>query len=153
MQLSADKTEILITGHDSANVQISNRLGSLSDSITSHCRNLGVIFFNQTLSLNKHVNSVVQSSFHHLRNISGIRLFLSNKHLETVIHAFISHLDYSSSLFSGINEKKASRTSSSGSRLIHKGDRFFESCNTYDNRDFNCFIIVCFTVLRIFCFL
>lgn len=40
LQLNTDKTKILIIGQDSANTQISNSLGSLSYSVTQHCRNL-----------------------------------------------------------------------------------------------------------------
>ncbi len=73
LQLNAFKTEILIIAQDSANSQIPNSLSSLSHSITQHCRNLGVIFY-QNLSLDKHIKSMVQSYFyHHLRNES-IRL-------------------------------------------------------------------------------
>lgn len=89
--------QILVIGQDCENNQI---LNSLSHSVNQHCKNLGVIF-NQNLRSDKHINSVVQSCFHQLRNISGIRLFPSAKNLEIVMHAFItSQLDYFNSLLS-----------------------------------------------------
>lgn len=104
-QLNAEKTEVSITGGDCANTQISNR-PSLFCSITQHRRNLGVVF-DQTLSSHKHVRSMAQTCFHHLRNISRIRPFLSAKNLEIVTHAFItSRLDYCNSLPSGTSKKK-----------------------------------------------
>lgn len=51
-----------------------NSLDSLSHPITQHCINLGVLF-DQNLTLDKHVHSMVQSFFHCLRNVSKIRLF------------------------------------------------------------------------------
>lgn len=79
---------------------------SLFCSITQHRRNLGVVF-DQTLSSHKHVRSMAQTCFHHLRNISRIRPFLSAKNLEIVTHAFItSRLDYCNSLPSGTSKKK-----------------------------------------------
>lgn len=72
--LPSDETEILILGQNSVNDQILNSLRPLSLSITQYCRNLGVIF-DPNLTLHKHVNSMVQSCFYHLRNISRITNF------------------------------------------------------------------------------
>ncbi len=49
------------------------------------------------------MNSVVKNSFYHLRSIAKLKVFLSVKDLETVIHVFISsRLDYCNSLYLGV---------------------------------------------------
>ena len=50
-----------------------------------------------------HVNSLCKTAFNHLRNSVTIRRFLSHKHCEIVIHAFVaSRTDYCNSLLSGL---------------------------------------------------
>ncbi len=83
---------ILIIGWDSANIPLWNSQLFLTFVI------FGI------LSSDKHIKSMVQSCFLHLRNI-----FLSAKQKETVLDAFFScRLDYCKSLLSGICQKSLS---------------------------------------------
>ena len=50
-----------------------------------------------------HINSIVKSSFYHLRNIARIRKFLSLSTTKTLIHAFVtSKMDHCNSLLYGL---------------------------------------------------
>lgn len=72
-------------------------------------KNLGV-FLDTSLNFNRQVSSVVKGSFYQLKTIAKLKLFLSHKDLETVIHAFItSRLDYCNSLYMGLTHSTLSR--------------------------------------------
>ena len=51
-------------------------------------RNIGVVF-DQTFSLEKHVNSVCRAALFHLRNIAEIREYLTVDNKEIPVHAFV----------------------------------------------------------------
>ena len=69
---------------------------------TDSAKNIGV-YFDNTLSMNKHVNSFCKTAFYHLRTLATIRRFLSHKHCEILIHAFVtSRIDYCNSLLTGL---------------------------------------------------
>ena len=54
------------------------------------------VYFDNTPSMNKRVNSLCKTAFYHLRNLATIRRFLSHKYTEILIHAFVtSRIDYS----------------------------------------------------------
>lgn len=54
---------------------------------------------------NKQINAVVKAGFYHLRLLSKVKLFLSDKTFEQVMHAFIStRLDYCNALYTGVNQ-------------------------------------------------
>ncbi len=84
-------------------------LGSLLASRSSRVRNLGV-HLDESLKLDKHISSVIGSSFYQLRLLSKIKHFLNATMLETVVHAFItSRLDYCNSLYYGISKSQITR--------------------------------------------
>lgn len=88
---------------------ILQHLGSLSSSVQSSLRNLGV-WFDQSMSLHCHARLLVRNCFYHLRNIAKLRTILSDSDLEMVIHAFISsRLDYCNSLFTCFNKSALTR--------------------------------------------
>lgn len=89
LQLNIDNTELIIIGARTVNAYTSKHLGSLSQNIAQNCKNLGVIFDNH-LSLNNYVKTVVQSCFFlQLGWLSKVSSILSTKNLEIVIYAFI----------------------------------------------------------------
>ena len=51
------------------------------------------------------MNKLVSQSFHHLKNISKIRRYLSGSDAQKLVHAFVSSkLDYCNALLSGIKQ-------------------------------------------------
>ena len=61
---------------------------------------------DETLSYDDHVKKVCKSSFFHLRNISRIRKYLTEKSVEVIIHALITtKLDYCNSLMYGLPKR------------------------------------------------
>ncbi len=72
-------------------------------------KNLGVLF-DKAFKFDIQINSVVKSSFFHLRLLAKVKIFLSFKDFEKVIHAFIfSRLEYFNSLYIGVSQKALSR--------------------------------------------
>ena len=81
-------------------------------------KNIGV-WFDNTLSKNKQVNSLCKSAFYHLRNLDTIRRFLSHNHCETLIHAFVtSRIDYCNSLLSGLPQQLLQHVQNAAARLL-----------------------------------
>ena len=104
LQLNNDKTELLILhayhrpSPSLDSVYADTELIKASESV----RNIGV-WFDKTLLMKKHVNSVCKTAFYQLRHLATIRRFLSYQHFEILIHAFVtSRLDYCNSLLSGL---------------------------------------------------
>jgi len=88
---------------------LTSRLGSLSKNLQPYVKNLGV-HFDPSLHFDKQVNTVVKSSFFHLRSVVKVKHFLSLKDLEIVIHALVSsRLDYCNSLYVGLPQSTLSR--------------------------------------------
>ncbi len=84
------KTEVIIFGPSKIRNSIVSNLDSLTPYVTSHARNLGVIFDSE-LCLEKQISSVVKNSFYQLRIISRLKSTLSFQDLEKVIHALLHH--------------------------------------------------------------
>ncbi len=107
--LNESKTEIIVFGP--SEIPNISHLNSdvLSSSVKSCVKNLGVLF-DSALKFDRQVNLVVKSSFYQLRALAKVKTFLSFKHFETAIHAFIhSRMDYCNSLYLGINNSSISR--------------------------------------------
>ena len=122
-KLNRDKTELLV---------ISSRYRprpSLDSIVVGNCRvcplisarNIGVVF-DQTLSLEKHVNSVCKVALFHLRNIAKIREYLTVDNTKILVHAFvICRLDNCSSLLVGSPKylfQKLQRIQNCAARLV-----------------------------------
>ena len=81
------------------------QVGGTEVDISSKVRNLGVIF-DQTLSMQSHVNAIAKRCFYYLRNIARIRRFLSEEECKVIVHTFvISRLDYCNVLLYGLPGK------------------------------------------------
>ena len=95
LMLNNDKTELLV-------LNARHRPPPPLSSIYAGSKNIGV-WFDNTLSMNRQVNSLCKTAFYHLRNLATIRKFLSHKNCEILIHAFvICRIDYCNSLLSGL---------------------------------------------------
>ena len=76
---------------------------------SSRVQNLGIII-DQHLKFDRHISSVIGSSFYQLRLLSKIKNFLTPKTLEMAVHAFVTtRLDYCNSLYCGISKSQIAR--------------------------------------------
>ena len=104
LKLNNDKTELLIlhAHHRPSPSLDSVYSGTELIKASESVRNIGV-WFDKTLLMKKHINSVCKTAFYQLRHLATIRRFLSYQHFEILIHAFVtSRLDYCNSLLSGL---------------------------------------------------
>ena len=104
LKLNQDRTELLYLYSKHSPQQSLPPLRFGSDTIQpSPCsRNIGVVF-DSTMSMLSRVNSVCKYAFYNLRNISHIGKLLSNKTIETLVHAFVtSKLDHCNSLLHNV---------------------------------------------------
>ena len=80
-------------------------------------RNLGLVFDN-SLSMDSHINQVCKTAFYHIHNIRKISKYLSQESLNTFI---TSRLDYCNSLFYGLPKhhiSKLQRVQNAAARLV-----------------------------------
>ena len=119
LTLNENKTEIII--FDAPPSLPLHSLGLLKSNVCSSARNLGFIL-DSNFKLDKHISSVVKTSFFQLRVISKVKPFLPKKQLEMLIHALISsRLDYCNSLYIGIDQSQLQRlqlVQNSAARLL-----------------------------------
>uniref|UniRef100_A0A8C6LQF4 Reverse transcriptase domain-containing protein n=1 Tax=Nothobranchius furzeri TaxID=105023 RepID=A0A8C6LQF4_NOTFU len=102
LHLNEGKTELIVFHPNSRNVDRYADLGPLSPYSKPVVTSLGVKL-DVGLKFDAHINSVIRSSFFHLRRLAKIKHMLSRAHLERVLHAFvISRLDYCNSLYAGL---------------------------------------------------
>ena len=105
LKLNDNKTEFIIIGsrHQLSKVRMDSINVGLSEiKSASSLRDLGA-WFDECMTMNKHVSKVCSKAFGALFKINKIRKFLTEETTKTLIHAFISsHLDYCNSLLYGI---------------------------------------------------
>lgn len=123
LKLNQEKTEaIMFTPKkiDIINLQelvLDNATITMSQTV----RNLGVTM-DKYLSMESHINKIVQSSYLHIRNIWHIRKYLTSYSCKILVHgSIISRLDYCNSLLHGLPKKQITRlqkVQNSAARLI-----------------------------------
>ena len=124
-QIEHDKTELLIlhAHHRPSPSLTDTELIKASESVKNT-----EVWFDKTLLMKKHVNSVCKTAFYQLRHLAAIRRFLSYQHFEILIRAFVtSRLDYRNSLLSGLPQNLLQKTSICTERccpftIIHSED-------------------------------
>ena len=105
LQLNQDKTEVIVFGNKEKRIAVSKHLESLSLKTRDQVRNLGVLI-DSDLTFSSHIKSITKTAFYHLKNISRVKGFMSQKDQEKLIHAFISsRLDYCNGLLTGLPQK------------------------------------------------
>ncbi len=87
LSLNENKTEVIVFGPSDNSQTTCLDLGSLSVFRSSRVRNLGVLL-DESLHFDKHISSVIGSSFYLLRLLSKIKPFLT---LEMAFHALSPH--------------------------------------------------------------
>ncbi len=101
LQLNENKSEFIMFGNKMPGNDLIESYGPLSNN--SYVKNL--LNFYSEIRFDRQVNSVVKTYFFQLRKLSKLKSILSNKDLETVLHAFIStRLDYCNAHYLGISE-------------------------------------------------
>ena len=126
LKLNDDKTEFLVLSSAKQQHKIPEKaltIGSSTVSRSSTAKNLGVIM-DSNLNMERHISSVCQKSYLHLRNIGKIRKFLSTEATKKVTHAFISsRLDYNNALLYGLPKsqlQRLQRIQNSAVRIVTK---------------------------------
>ena len=124
MKINPDKTEIMLLRPSSLNnevivngIFIEGQCIRFSDEV----KNVGV-WLDKNLTMNKHVNNIVSHCYKILRNISRIKKYLQQTHIERLVHAVVtSRLDYCNCLFINIskeNLKKLQKVQNAAARLV-----------------------------------
>ena len=96
-------------------------IGNSEASVSPNARNLGV-YVDNYLNLSTHVTRLCQSASNSLRMIGQVRKYLDKKHVETLVHAYItSKLDNCNSLLYNLPEyliNKLQRIQNMAARLV-----------------------------------
>jgi hypothetical protein len=101
------KTEVMVFG-DTAGLSPVD-LGPFAQYVKPTVTNLG-FKMDPDLKFDSQIRSVVKLSFFQLRQLAKVKPFLSRKHFETVIHAFVTtRLDYCNALYAGVSASSISR--------------------------------------------
>ena len=102
-------------------------VGNDSITISSFVRNLGA-YFDQTMSLDKHVFNFCRSANWKLRKISLMRSYLDNKTCEILVHAFVtSKLDFLNSLLYGLPQssiRKFQKIQNTAARIVKRKGKY-----------------------------
>ena len=133
MKINPEKTEIVLFRPFSLNSDIIMNgvlLGEQCIRFSKIVKNVGV-WLDENLTLDKHINSVVSHSHKILRDIGRVKKYMQRTHLEQLIHAVISHLDYCNSLFINVSKDnlfKLQKLQNTAARII-LGRRRHESAS------------------------
>ncbi len=129
LKLNDDKTDIMLFGscHQLKKFKLESvPIGGASIVPSSKVKNLGVIQ-DSNMTMAAHVSRICSSAYMHLRNISRIRAFLSQKTTEQLVHAFVSsRLDMGNALLFGITQEQLDRVQkiqNSAARLVTRTRR------------------------------
>ncbi len=94
-----------------------------SDSV----RNIGSVFDAQ-MKLEENVKQMCRNAYIHLRKIKYIRPYLSKKHAEVLVHAFVtSRIDFHNSLLYGLPQSllnKVQKVQNAAARIISRQGRY-----------------------------
>ena len=124
--MNDSKTEFMIVGtrQQLAKLNIDSlRVGDAKVTAVSDLRNLGS-FFDEHMSMSKHITNKCKSAFYHLYNISKIRDILDQDSCEKLVHSLIfSHIDYCNGLLHFVPYSdlvKRQWAINSGARLVFR---------------------------------
>ena len=101
LKLNKDKTEFIVFSskqHVKKTENLCIKVGSSYINSSMSVRNLGLILDN-TLGMEKQVNSICKSCYYQIRNIGLIRKYINDETCKTLVQALIiSRLDYGNAL-------------------------------------------------------
>jgi hypothetical protein len=131
LSINCAKSEVILFGNKcqlNRCPPIKMKIGDDVIPSSEFVRDLGV-YLDQHLSMDRHVNHVVSTSFSYIRLISRIRRSLSKNVCKQLVHALVfSRLDYCSSLFYGLPKKSINKLQ----RVIHASVRLIEKLRKSD---------------------
>ena len=139
LKLNDSKTDIVIFGKNSVLSKL-NLHGIITNNgncikFSDSVKNLGVNL-DKSLTLDKHINHIVSSSYNCLRKISYIRKFINTKQCEQLIHSIISSkLDFSNSLLLGLPSyalQKLQRVQNAAMRKITRKRKYQSVSNDFN---------------------
>ncbi len=112
LTVNPSKTEYLLIGTPQQRAKLqSSDISFLDTTIvpTPSARNLGVIL-DSDLSLKKHISSICQTSYHHIRQLRQIHSSLDSNSATLLANSLVStHLDYCNSLYYGLPDSSINR--------------------------------------------
>ncbi|CAC5417930.1 unnamed protein product [Mytilus coruscus] len=112
LKLNQDKTELIIFTPKHLKASVPNlqlKVGNNVISSVSYVKNLGV-YFDQHLTMERQVSSIVKSGHFHISNIGRIRSFITKTACKTLVNSLVtSRLDYGNILLIGINKTTMNR--------------------------------------------
>ena len=130
LKINDKKTEFLVIGTPQQLEKISNltvKVGNSQITPTANAKNLGVIF-DQSMTMEKHVNSVSKKAFHQLIKIRQLRKFLDKKATLSLVHSFItSSIDYCNNIYYGQPKyiiRKLERIQNAAAKLITNSKKY-----------------------------
>ena len=130
LRLNDNKTEFMIIGTRKQLAKVSIDGLSVGESIiapVTSVRNLGS-WFDQTPSMIPHINKICKAVSFHIYNIRGIRKYLNNDAIQTLVHSIvIGRLDYCNSLLykvPAVQMSKLQRIQNSAARPVCSTPRF-----------------------------
>ena len=122
--LNDSKTEVILIGSDHLLRKVQKQKLVIGDEAiipSEKARNIGAIF-DETLSMNDHINHICKVAWYHLRQIGEIRPYLNAKATETLMHSFVSsRLDAFNGLLYGIPKQqlaKLQRIQNAAARIV-----------------------------------
>ena len=113
LKLNPSKTQVIVFHPDSKHSDIAFGQIILSDGsrvqISNQVYNLGVTL-DSTLSFSPHISASISHGYGLIRNITGIRKYISREHLKTLVNSIIiAKFDNCNSLYAGISAYEAGR--------------------------------------------
>ena len=155
LKLNPSKTQVIVFHPDSklCNVAFSQLILSNGSRIqfSDQVYNLGVTL-DSKMTYSPHITSIISQGYQIIRNIAGIRKFISKDHLKTLVNALIiAKLDNCNSLRFGISSYDSGRLrkfQNSCARLIYKkGKRDHVTAMLHELHWLPCEARTCFKIL------
>ena len=132
LKLNQDKTELMIFAPKNRLSDIKGFCLEFGDSVIHDVpwvKNLGV-FFDTTLTMDKHCTAVSRACYFHLRNIGRIRPYITQDACRTLVSSLVtSRLDYGNALLIGVSKQHTERlqcVQNTAARIIERSKSKFD---------------------------
>ena len=130
LKINDSKTEFLVIGTPQQLEKVQNlsvNVGTSSITPSKSVKNLGIVF-DQSMTMEKHINLLSKRSFHQLIKIRQLRKYLDEKTTLSLVHSFItSSIDYCNNLFYGQPKyiiRKLQRIQNAAAKIITNSKKY-----------------------------